>query len=424
MKKLISFLVIALVSSAAAAKNYAIVGAKVHTLSSQGTIENGTVLISDGKIQQVIEGEAALAGYEVIDAKGKVVTPGLMGAYTSLGLVEVGLSAGTVDSTNKATGLSSSGAAMDVSFAVNPDSSLINISRVDGITSAASAMSNTRQLFQGQGAIISLGRSSDPILKRAAFVSTSVSNRGADDQGGSRATLWVALETALQEAQFSLGKTLDPSTEWHGMLTKMDVKALQPVVRGDIPLMIDARRAADIRQVIGLKSRYPKLNIALLNATEGWRVADELAAANISVILDPESNLPYAFDQLGASLANAGRLEKAGVVLAIGMNSHNIRLAKQHAGNAVANGLSWEAGLKSLTINPAKIYGVDKQIGSLEPGKQADVVVWSGDPLEVTEAAEQVFIDGEKVEMVSRQTKLRDRYIASDQTKTVSYTRP
>ncbi len=424
MKKLIGLLSLTMVAASALATDYAIVGAKVHTMSNQGTMEDATVLISDGKIQQVTNSDVNLDGYEIIDANGKVVTPGLFGAFTSLGLVEVGFSAGTVDSTGKETALSTTGAALDVSYGINPDSSLIDISRIEGITAAASSMSRTEQLFQGMGAIISLGDKSEPVLKRAAFTTAVVSNGGADDIGGSRANLWVALETALSEAEYAIGKSLNPSVDWHGMLSKADAKALSAVVKGDAPLVVDARRAADIRQVISLKARYPKLNIVLLEATEGWRVAKELAEAGIPVILDPESNLPYQFDQLAATLHNAGRLHAAGVTIAIGINTHNIRLAKQNAGNAVANGLPWEAGLASLTINPARIYGVDDILGSLEPGKQADVVIWTGDPLEVAQGAEQVFIGGEKIDMVSRQSKLRERYLNQVEGKPVVYSRP
>ncbi|MFT4994098.1 MAG: imidazolonepropionase-like amidohydrolase, partial [Paraglaciecola sp.] len=383
-----------------------------------------TVLIKDGKIQRVIAGEPVLDGYQVIDAKGKVLTPGLIGAQTSLGLVDVGFSAGTVDSNAKITGISSTGAAMDVSYAINPDSSLIAISRIEGITSAATSIQRNGQLFNGQGAFITLGEPGDPLLKAAAFVSTSVSNNAVDNVGGSRSVLWVTLEQGINEAEFALGKSLTPMQQWYGQLSKADIKALLPVIRGDIPLLIEARRAADIRQVIAFKKRHPKLDIVLVHATEGWRVAKDLAASNIPVILNPESNLPYAFDQLAATLANAGRLDDAGVNVSIGIETHNIRLAKQHAANAVANGLPWVQGLAALTINPARVYGLDLLVGSLEPGKQADLVIWSGDPLEVTETAEQVFIKGQKIDMQSRQTKLRDRYLKLQRDKPMQYIRP
>ena len=424
MKKLISLISSCLLCAAVQAQDYAIVGATVHTMGARGTVDNATVLIKDGKIQKVLAVEPAISGYQVIDAKGKVITPGLIGAHTSLGLVEVGFSGGTVDSNADVTPISSSGAAMDVSYGINPDSTLIAISRIEGVTSAATTMSKNGQLFSGQGALISLGDTSTPLLKSAAFISTNVSNAGVDTIGGSRGVLWVTLEQAIAEVEFAQDITLSPMVEWHGDLTTADIKALLPVIKGDIPLLIDAKRAADIRQVLALKKRHPKLDIVLINATEAWRVADELAANNIAVILNPESNLPYAFDQLGATLENAGRLQNAGVKVVIGMDTHNIRLARQHAGNAVANGLPWLQGLAALTINPAVVYGIDQQLGSLEPGKQADLVIWSGDPLEVTESAEQVFINGEKIDMQSRQTKLRDRYLQLQQQKPMQYIRP
>jgi len=426
MNKLIKFSLLGsmLLTQVVDAKSIAIVGAKVHTMSSQGTVDNATVLIKDGKILSVSEGETALDGYEIIDAKGKVVTPGLIGASTSLGLVDVGFSAGTNDSNSSLSSISKTGAAFDVSYAINPESSLMAIARIEGVTSAATSMGRTGQLFNGQGALISLGDSSDPVIQARAFISTRLGNNGADTVGGSRGVIWVSLETALGEAKFAMGKSLTPIDEWHGELSRADVAALIPVIKGEIPLLVDARRAADIRQVIALKQRQPKLNIVITYATEGWRVAKELANSKIPVILDPEANLPFGFDQLGSTLKNAGRLASAGVEVSIGMETHNIRLARQHAGNAVANGLSWDQGLAALTINVAKLYGIDDKLGSLDAGKIADVVIWSGDPLEVTEAAELVFISGEKVDMHSRQSKLRDRYLTLQTEKPMQYVRP
>lgn len=403
---------------------YAIVGATVHTLGPKGSLKDATVLLKDGKIQQVLTQGQVPAGYEIIDAKGKVVTPGLFGAHTRLGLVEVGMSAGTVDSSSKVSQISSDGAGLDVSYAINSASTLMDISRIAGITSAATSLSNTGQLFQGQGAVISLGDKAQPLISSRAFVTIDLSNGGIDENGESRAVTWVALESALQEAEFAKGKSLTPLVEWHGDLAKADLKALLPVVSGEIPLLIDVRRVADIRQVLALKKRHSKLNIVLLQATEAWMLADELAKAKIAVIISPERNLPYAFDQLGATMQNAARLNAAGVKVSIGMETHNIRLATQHAGNAVANGLPWLDGLAALTINPATVYGLGQQFGSIEAGKQADVVIWSGDPLQVTETAEQVFIKGEKILMESRQTKLRDRYLNLGQAKPMRFVHP
>lgn len=406
------------------AQSIAITGAKIHTMTSVGTIDEGTVLIKDGRIQQVLEGKSIPSGFSEYDASGKVITPGLIGAYTQLGLEEVSLSAGTVDARAEKHPISTVGAAFDTQFAINADSSIIPISRVEGITSAASTLSDSEMLFQGQGTIITLDDGFDLVLKPQAFMSVDVSNSGADENGGSRAALWVAMNTALQEAQYSLGRDLSPANEWSGVTTKQDVLALQKVVKGEVPLLVTADRASDIQQVIKLKERFSSLNVVLVSGTDAWRVAEQLAKSKISVILNPEYNLPGGFDQLGASLESAARLHKAGVMIAIGMETHNIRLATQHAGNAVANGLPHSVALAALTINTAKMFAMDEELGSLASGKRADLVVWSGDPLEVTQAAEQVFINGKAIKMTSRQIKLRDRYLKRDVAKPVAYTRP
>ena len=411
MKSLLTICLMATISSAALADKLAIVGGKVFTGSEQGTLENATVLIDDNRIVTVTTSSGVPDGYTTIDASGKYVTPGLVGAYTQLGLVEVSSSAGTVDASVSSSPVSSTGAAFDVSYAVNPDSSLIAISRVEGITSAVSGISRSDSLFHGQGAVITLSGAGDSVLKPRAFTAVNVGNSGADSQGGSRAAIWVMLYEAINEVmQVSNAAQLSPSSQWHGLNSRADVKALKPVVNGTTPLLMFADRAADIRHVIAFKKRFPKIKVVLVKGMEAWRVAEELADANIPVIIDPEFNLPGSFEQLGATLANAKRLEDAGVMVAIGMETHNIRLATQHAGNAVAFGMSWESAMAALTINPASIFGLADQLGILKRGAKADIVVWSGDPLEVTEAPDVVIIDGEVVEMTSRQIKLRDRY--------------
>ena len=419
MKTLVLTAALLCVSATALADKIAVVGGKVFTGTAQGTLESATVLIDNNTVVSVSKGADVPAGYTVIDATGKYVTPGLVGAYTQLGLVEVGMSAGTVDSSVSTLPISATGAAYDVSYAVNPDSSLMAISRVEGVTSAATTISRTEYLFHGQGAVITLASDAQPVLKPKAFVAVNVGNAGADDAGGSRAAVWVMLENAINEVK-EAPKSLSPTSDWHGINSRLDVKALRPVVEGEVPLLIHADRAADIRQVIAFKQRHPGMNVVLVKGMEAWRVADELASAKIPVIIDPEFNLPGGFDQMGATLANAARLYNAGVTIAIGMETHNIRLATQHAGNAVAHGLSHEAAMAALTVNPARIFGMEGTIGSLAKGARADLVIWSGDPLEVTEAAETVLINGKVIEHTSRQIKLQQRYQAFSDSDTAS----
>jgi imidazolonepropionase-like amidohydrolase len=176
--------------------------------------------------------------------------------------------------------------------------------------------------------------------------------------------------------------------------------------------MISVSRASDILQVLKL-ARERNLKIILDSGEEAWLVADQIAAARVPVILNPLADLPSRFETQGSTLENAARLHRAGVLVAIAgdRTGHYARQARYNAGNAVANGLPWAEALKTITINPARIYGVGDRFGSIEAGKEADLVIWDGDPLEPMTRAQQVFIKGEAMPMTSRQTELRDRYM-------------
>lgn len=412
-------------SLGALADDIAITGATVHTMAKQGTVENATVLVEDGKIKSVKTDGKVPRGYKQIDASGKVITPGIIGAYTSLGLVEVEYSAGITDYSVKMEDADYLGTQIDVSYAINPDSSLMDIARIGGITSAVSGVSYTDTFFSGQGAVITLGNKINPVLKGKAVMSIDLTGDAAEDvAGGSRAILWPKFMAVLAQAASLKGKALEQGDEWEGDLSRADVNALLPVMSGDMPLLVSVKRLSDIRNVITVKGMYKDLDIVLLDPTEAWRIADELAKHNIGVILDPENNLPYDFEQLGATLSNAAKLQAAGVTVAIGMNTHNIRLATQHAGNAVAHGMLWQDGLAAITSNVAKLFSVEDQIGSLSKGKRADLVVWSGDPLEVMSYAENVIINGKEMPMESRQSKLRDRYLADPNGVPYRYIKP
>lgn len=406
------------------ADNIAIVGGTAFTMGEQGKVENATILIEGDVIKSVKSGGSVPEGYKTIDAQGKWVTPGIIGAYTSLGLVEVEYSAGISDYSAKLEDNDYLGTQIETKYAVNPDSSLMNLTRIEGITSAFSVMADTDTLFQGQGAFISLGDKINPIVKGNAVMSLDITGSKIDDTAGSRAVVWPKLVSVLEEAASLKGKTLRKKDDWEGDLSKADVNALVPVMKGEMPLLITVNRTIDIRHVVHLKQKFKDLNIVLVQATEAWRVADELAANDIAVLLKPESNLPYDFDELGATLSNAARLDAAGVKVVIGMDTHNARLVLQHAGNAVAHGLPWEKGLASVTSVAAQVLGVSDSHGSIDKGMSADVVVWSGDPLEVMSYAETVVIDGEEIPMTSRPAKLRDRYLNLQSDKAYRYVKP
>ena len=259
----------------------AITGAKVYTMAEQGVLEIGTVLIRNGVIEQVIPGDKAPEGYNTITANGKVVTPGLIAAKSSLGLLEVGMSAGIVDSEVSYQQPGKLGTTIDSQYAINMQSSLINITRVDGVTTAATGVESSNTLFQGMGSVISLGDKVSPIIKAQAYMSLNLAGAAAEALSGSRASLWPELLRAFAEAASLQGRQLKIGQQWHGEFTKSDINALIPVLKGDMPLFVTLLRAADIRRVLQLKTRYRNIKLVLIHATEAWMVASDIAAANI-----------------------------------------------------------------------------------------------------------------------------------------------
>lgn len=397
---------------AAAAESLAITGGRVHTLSPAGVIENGTVLIRDDRIVAVGADVRVPADARVVNAAGAWVTPGIFNAYTQLGLVENEDVRSTMD-------VSAAGApfaaGFDVQYGVNSYSTLIPVARVRGVTRAAIFPVATRSIFGGLGALLRLDSGEQAVFEPRAMAIVELGAEGAKLAGGARGAAWVTFHRSLTAA----GK----GTPTRGVATRgqpsgdPDDDALKAILSGESPLVVHVERAADILNVLALNERYPKLRPILLGANEGWMVADRIARAGVPVILDSFANLPIDFESMAATQENAARLARAGVLIAIApvyrfhaAMPHNAGLVAQYAGNAVANGLPWEAGLKAITLNPAIIFGVSDRLGSLEAGKIADVVVWSGDPLELASRPDAVFIAGKQLPLVSRQTKLRDRY--------------
>ena len=205
------------------------------------------------------------------------------------------------------------------------------------------------------------------------------------------------------------------------LLTRFDAAALVPVLQGRQYLLVHAERASDILQVLDLAREFPTLKIVLVGASEGWLVADRIARSGIPVIASAVNDLPASFEQIAATQSNVGRLRAAGVKVAIGMindnDTHNLFMERQYAGNLVglqkvpgATGVSWGEALAMITSRPAEAIGMGGEIGSLAAGRRADFVIWSGDPLEATSAAEQVYIDGVRQPLETHQTRLFERY--------------
>lgn len=402
----------ALVPAAVFGETQAIVGATIETLGPAGTIARGTILVRDGKIAAVGANVAIPADAARIDAAGRIVTPGLFDPKSRFGIEEVSGVKETRDDAVKATDI---GPAIDVAPAVNPRSMLIPVNRVAGVTTAmvAPTVEDGGTIFAGRGAVITLGSTEGFVLKDPAAMFAVLGEEGADLAGGSRAAAILRLREALDDARDYRENraAFDSARRRRYALGRLDLEALQPVLRREIPLVVSVQRASDIRALLDL-GRETGVSLVVYGGAEAWMEARELAAARVPVILDPLEDLPASFERLGATLENAARLARAGVVIAFETgDSHNARNLTQLAGNAVAYGLPHEDALRAITVNPAKIYGMAGRKGTIEPGKDADLVIWDGDPLEVTSAAERVFIGGTSVPMVNRQTLLRDRYL-------------
>lgn len=392
---------------AALAQPVAIVGGKVVTNTAQGILENATVVIDRGRVASV--GTAAPpAGARIVDARGKWVTPGLFAAFSRVGLSEIDAEDSTEDSSAPSSKFQASLHAAD---GFNPDDTAIGVTRIEGFTRAAIVGAPGAGLFGGYGALVDMTGAFTSVDSREAFLFAQLGEAGAGAAGGSRAAAWMWLLTAIDDAK-AYPKGFEQDGEGD-ILNRREASALKPVVEGKVPLMIEVHRASDILQVISLRKREPKIRLIILGAAEGWRVAGELAAAKIPVIVNPLTNLPDRFEILAATLENAGRLSKAGVTVAIAdpnEATHNTRFIQQLAGNAVANGMPWNDAFAAITKNAAGLYG-RTDLGVLAPNATADVVIWDGDPLEIMSSPDAVFIAGAETPLRSRQTELRDRYL-------------
>ena len=427
----------------ASAQTVAITGGRVVVGDGSAPIDGGTVVIQNGRVVAAGAGVAVPAGAQIVDATGRWVTPGIVAGFSRIGLVEVD----AVDATNDVTANTSPfSAAIDVAPAINPMASPIAINRAAGVTRAIVAPATGRNIFAGQGAVIDLGGDMEPITRARAFQFVELGEAGAGDAGGSRASAHVLLRNALREARdlrvpigsgaAAPSSASEPPPEdieenpyllpgarrsEDVLLTRFDAAALVPVLQGRQLLLIHVERASDILQALALKREFPRLRLALVGASEGWRVADRIAAAGVPVIANALEDLPESFEQLASTQSNIGRMRAAGVDVAIGMiNDDEARMARvstQYAGNLVAigripghTGLSWDQAFAAISSKPAEAIGMADQIGSLRPGRRGDVVIWDGDPLELSSGVEAVWIDGVQQNLENRQTRLRERY--------------
>ncbi len=412
MKRLLPLLL--MTCAPAHAQTIAITGGKVVLGDGSAPIDSGTVIIVNGRVSAAGPNVAIPAGAQRVDATGKWVTPGIVAGFSRIGLAGVDAVDASNDTSAQSTPFS---AALDIALAINPDVAAIPINRAAGVTRAVVSPDASTAIFAGQGAVIDTGADGDPITRAKAFQFVEFGESGTRRAGGSRPAVFAAFRNALAEARdYQAGRLRDDS-----MLKRADAAALVPVVTGAQKLVVHVESATDILAVLTLKREYPALALVIVGATEGWRVADRIAAAGVPVIASAVNDLPASFEQIAATQSNVGRMKAAGVSVAIGMNddddTRQAMHGAQYAGNLVAltrvpgaTGLSWNDAFAAITSKPAQVMGMGSEIGSLLPGRRGDVVIWDGDPLEVTTGVEAVWIDGVRQPLETRQTRLRTRY--------------
>ena len=435
------------VAMPAAAETIAITNATVGIGDGSAPIPNATVVIRDGRVVAAGQGVAVPAGARVIDASGKWVTPGIVAGFSRLGLTDV--SGGAQGANDERAEKGPFNAAIDIAPAINPNYQPVKVNRADGVTRAVVAPEAAHNIFAGQGAVIDTGADMNPITKARAFQFVELGETGAQNAGGSRPSAYILFRNALREAgeltrfagTVSPGGATEPDARLRPLqnpnesrvysrsadrsqdvlLTRFDAAALVPVLQGRQPLLVHVERASDILNVLDLAREFPKMKFVIVGASEGWLVADQLAKSGIPVIASALNDLPASFEQLASTQSNIGRMRAAGVKVSIGMidddEAHRDFYERQYAGNLVAlqkipgaAGVSWGEALAMITSLPADMIGLGGQIGRLSPGAHADVVIWSGDPLEVTSGAEQVFIDGVQQPLDDHQSRLLERY--------------
>jgi hypothetical protein len=392
----------ACVSAFASAADLLIRNATVHTVTSAAPLEHTDVRVR-GKVIVAVGRNLAAAGAAVIDARNHPLTPGLWGGLSSIGLIEIPAESDTVDAFQGAdapTWQQQWRPEFDVTLAYNPRSTVVPITRIEGVTWTVLSPASGDSIIGGQGAAVTLDGSYDAVLPGSRSLFVQLGGGSNRISNGSRAGQYMLLDQAFREAR-------TPGTAGEGrLLHSAGREALLHYLEGG-RIVFDVERAADIIRLIAF-GRRTGIKPVITGGAEAWVVAKELARADIPVILDPLENLPSGFDQLASRLDNAVLLHRAGVKIAF--SGGYPRGIRQPAGNAVAAGLPWDVALASITRTPAEIFGLGSR-GEIAVGQAADLALWDGDPLEVTTIAERVWIAGKAVEMRSRQTLLRDRYL-------------
>ena len=369
----------------------------------------GNILIENETIKQV--SSTNMQADFVIDASGMIVTPGIIGTDTNIGIVEIGALSVTRDDASEIYSIGFS-----IHDAFNPKSTLIPWNRSNGVTSALSLPQNTSSPIGGLGSYFLLDGELDITSNKDIVM---IGNVGGSSNK-SRAETFSVMDDLLSFASSINARDLSSDSDIADLiegspiadfmeLHPRDVKALFKLVNDNLPLIISTHRASDILKLIELKEKY-SLNLIIKGAQDASLVASQIAESNIPLIINPINNIPDSFDELASNIQMASRLEKKGIDLMFNTpRSHNFHLVRQGAGVAVANGMSYEAAIKAITSTPANVFNIDQR-GEIKTGYFADIVIWDADPLEPSSMPEYVFINGKAIDLTSRSSRLRDRY--------------
>ncbi|MEE2756663.1 MAG: amidohydrolase family protein [Myxococcota bacterium] len=377
----------------------ALVGGEIHTMTGS-PIARGTILIDNGKVSAVGTDIDIPENAHVIQLAGSIVTPGLIDAWTQLGLVEI---SGVDASNDTRSGLGDVTAFHRVIDSYNADSSLIPIQRIHGVTTVLVVPSGG--LVSGAAAVFDLSGPA-PVVPNAGLVA-----RLGGQSNGSRGSRFWRLRALFDEAiVYGKNKKSFERNQYRDLFaSRLNLEAVLPVANGRQRLFVRVDRRADIRALLDWAVQH-KIKLVLVGAREAWLEAKRIAKAGASVILDPTANAPSNFDSIRSRADAATILLDAGVPVAIStFSTHNVRKLRQWAGNAVRTGLSRRQALEAITRRPGEILGLDGH-GLIREGSVANLVIWSGDPLEFASAVKEVYIRGERQTKSHRQRVLFDRY--------------
>lgn len=404
------------VDLASAGAQMALEGATVHTVSDK-VIDDATVVV-DAKGLIVSVGPRASVtvpdGYARISIKGKVLTPGLMDVNTSLGAVEIWSVASTNDTFGGKGHVRAAARAAD---GINPDSAVIPIQRSGGVTDVLVVPSGG--IVSGQSAWMHTGGKGHfgHVARDAVAMHVYMDDSPRRRSKLTRVSLMRLLRTLVSDVKLLIAnkQAFDQNRTRKLIASALDLAAVSQTMGSDpkrMPVFLHAERSSDI--VVGVKwAKAAGMRPVIVGGAQAWRVRAFLSAQKVSVVVNPMFNLPSTFEELGARADNAALLNAAGVkVVLSAFEAHNVRRLRQMAGNAVRAGLPHDQALRAVTLRAARVAGVDAQIGSVEAGKLANLVVWSGDPFELSTKVERMFIKGKPVSLKNRQDALFQRYRA------------